>query len=492
MKTTLITLTVLASLCIAQDKLLLTLDEALEMAFQNSPNILTAQLSLQQSRDNLDAQQASLKSSFRLQLTPFSFRRDRQFNTFFNTYNTNETKTSYGTFAIDQPLYWTDGTLSFINRLQWQDTYSEFQNEQKQSFSNNVYLSYRQPLFTYNRTKLAVKQLQLDYENQSLNYAIERLALELRVTRQFYDAYQKKLSLEIAREEYENQKKSYEIISNKVQAGLAAKEELYQAELNLASSESAKQNQEVLYQNALDQFKQLLGLSIFQNIDVAADVSHQPVEVDLEKAIESGISSRMELRQRQINIKSARFRLVEIDAQNEFKGDMEFILGIFGTDEEISDIYETPTRNQQFSFSLEIPLFDWGANQSRIKAQTAAIERAELSLEEEKKSIIINIRQIYRSLQNQEFQIDIARKNVRNAQLTYEINLERYRNGDLTSMDLNLYQTQLSEEQNNLVSALVNYKLDLLDLKIQSMYDFRRNKPILPTQLKPSGVKSEN
>ncbi|NIA31370.1 MAG: TolC family protein, partial [Actinobacteria bacterium] len=75
--------------------------------------------------------------------------------------------------------------------------------------------------------------------------------------------------------------------------------------------------------------------------------------------------------------------------------------------------------------------------------------------------------------------IEIARQNIKNAQLTYDINLERYKNGDLTSMDLNLYQTQLSEQKLGLVEALINYKLALLDLKIKSLWDFEKNCAVL-------------
>jgi len=58
--------------------------------------------------------------------------------------------------------------------------------------------------------------------------------------------------------------------------------------------------------------------------------------------------------------------------------------------------------------------------------------------------------------------------------LTYEINLERYANGDLTSMDLNLFQTQLSTKKMAYAQSLIDYKIQLLNLKIQSLYDFRK------------------
>jgi outer membrane protein len=67
--------------------------------------------------------------------------------------------------------------------------------------------------------------------------------------------------------------------------------------------------------------------------------------------------------------------------------------------------------------------------------------------------------------------------------LTYEINLERYQNGDLTGMDLNLYQNQLSTQKIAYAQALINYKIELLNMKVQSLYDFEKNQAIVPAEL---------
>ena len=117
-----------------------------------------------------------------------------------------------------------------------------------------------------------------------------------------------------------------------------------------------------------------------------------------------------------------------------------------------------------------------------MKAAEASLKMQELNLDDEKVSIQLNIRQVYRNLQNLVNQIDIAKKNIENAQLTYELNREKYENGDLTGMDLSLYQNQLSSAKNNLTNALINYKLELLNLKIQTLWDFETRTSIVPSE----------
>ena len=153
---------------------------------------------------------------------------------------------------------------------------------------------------------------------------------------------------------------------------------------------------------------------------------------------------------------------------------------MFGDNEKFGNVYSSPTDNEEVSLSLTIPLWDWGERKSRIKATEATIEAANISFEEERNNIILGIRQVYRNLINLRNQITIARQNVTNAQLTYDLNLERYRNGDLTGMDLNLFQEQLSQKQLSYTNSLISYKLELLNLKIQTLYDFEVKQQVSP------------
>lgn len=463
---------------------ILTLESALHMASSNSPDIRRSLLNLERSEQSLKAQNAALKSQFSFNLTPFSYAKNRAFDNFYSIWNTNQITQSFGTFMVSQPILPTDGTVSLVNRFGWQKNISEYRNNLiSESFSNNLYLSFTQPLFTYNRTKLNLKELELDLEDAQLSYAIQKLNLEKQVTQFFYNVYLTQMKLSISKDELENTRKSYEITQNKVVAGIAAKEELYQAELNFATAKSTAQNNQVTLENYKDQFKQYIGMDINENITVMTDVNFNPVAVDLGKAIESGQQSRAELRQREIDIENSQFALIRTRSQNEFRGDLNFSVGIIGDNERPEDIYLTPTNNPKVSVSVNIPIFDWGEKKARIKSQEAVIETQKLNFSEEKKQIMLDIRRVYRNLQNLAAQIDIATQNERNAQLTYEINLKRYANGDLTSMDLNLYQNQLSTKKMVYAQSLIDYKVELLNLKIQSLFDFEKNEAIIPENM---------
>ncbi|MFY0653058.1 MAG: TolC family protein [Cyclobacteriaceae bacterium] len=464
----------------AKSQTVLTLEEALRIAQEKSPDIATSQLNLERSRKNLEAQNAALKSNFSLRLNPLDFSRQRQFNETFATWNTFEDTRTFGSFNVSQPIRMTDATVTLINQLAWQNSSNSFQESNLRSYSNNLRVEINQPLFTYNRTKLELKELELDLENTQISYNIQSLELERSVTQSFYQVYQQQVGLQIAQEELANQELGFEITKNKVEADLLPREELYQAELNLATSRSSLNNRSVALENAKDAFKQTIGISLYEDIEVRYDDSFTPVLVNMEFAINHGLDKRREIRQRRIDIEQSQFNLIRTNSLNEFRGDLSLSMGIFGDDPAFNNIYQSPTQSPRVSLSLVIPLWDWGEKKARLDADRATVQTRQIALDQERNNITRTIRETFRSVQNLETQVKIAERNVENAKLTYEINLERYRNGDLTSLDLNQYQQQLSTKKSDLSNARTDYKLELLNLKIQTLWDFEKNESLVP------------
>jgi len=473
---------------------ILTLDHTLQIAMKNSPQIQSSLLSMERSQQTLKANKAALKSQFTLSLNPFNYSKKRSFDEYTSSWYTNESWGSSGKLRVSQPILWTNGTVSLIDDFGWQKNNSTAgSSRDNEVFSNNVYMNLSQPLFTYNKLKVQLKEIELDLENSKLSYALKKLTVERVVTQDFYNVYMDQMELTIAMEEEANTKKSYEIIKNKVDAGLSAMEELYQAELNYSSAQSTVLNAKASLENEKDQLKQYIGMDIYEEITVMADVNSTPVKVDLKKAIDNGLKSRMELSQYGIQVQTSQFDMLSVKADNEFDGSLNLSMGIIGENKNLSDIYKNPTKNPTVSLSFNIPIIDWGEKKAKIKAQEASMARTQLDFDDEKTTIVVDIRNCYRTMNNILLQIKIAEQGVRNAQLTYDINLERYSNGDLTGMDLNQYQSQLSAKKKNYAQSLINYKIQLLNLKIYSMYDFEKQKPLLPENLmKITNIKEED
>ena len=458
----------------------LRLDDALRIAGDRSPTLAEARHSLEISRRELEAQRAALKSRFGLTVTPFEHSRDRTFNELVSAYNTQEQTHAGARFSIRQTIAPTDGTLSLVQAFDWRRASSSFAGAgSRRSYSNALFLRYSQPLFTHNRTRLALRRLELALENALLHFAVQELQIESQVTRRFLDLYYLRRNLAIAAEELRNAEESLEIVGRKVEAGITAREELLQAGLTRANSRAAVDDARLRLEDGLDDFRLLLGLPLDAELEVEADVRKRLVEVDPGLAERHGLAHRMEIRQRQIEVRNALDQVIETGAQNEFKGSVDLTYGLTGTDPAVADLYDSPTRNQEVGIRFEVPIFDWGEKEHRMAAARERVRSRERSAAEEERRIVKEIRQACRGLDNQAAQIEIAEKSVESARQTYRLNLERYRNGDLPSKDIAFYQNQLSREQLNEVRALIDYQLALLDLKVRALWDFAAGEPVI-------------
>ena len=469
------------SSAVAQE--VMTLEKALEVAFEHSPSLIQSKLSLEQQQLNLKAQNASLKSQFSLDVNPFNYTRNNQYDSYNAKWYSSENMSSSASLGITQPIKWTDGTVSLYNDFSWQDASNQTSNQKSTSFNHNLSLRIEQPIFTYNRTKMELKELEYALENSKLSYAMQELSIERQVTQQFYSVYQQQKNLSTARDEYNNQKQNYDIIKNKVDAGLVAREELFQAEVNLATSESAVYTAEINYENAKDNFKILLGIDLNEDVMVLPNTEITTVNVDATQAVDYALKQRMELRQHQITLEQDLFSIIRAKSENEFKGSISARIGLDALGDKPGNMYSNPTDNEQIGISLNIPIFDWGSRKARVRSSELAMESDQINLDEEKKNITLEVRQICRNLPTLIRQIEIKRQNIENAEHTYEINLEKYRNGNLTGMELQQYQNQLTSAKQEYTNAIIEYKIELLNLKIQTLWDFETNQSYLPVDL---------
>lgn len=462
---------------------LLTLEGVLDVAYQNSPDIQQSELSLIRSQESLKAQRAGLKSQFSLDVTPLTYSNSRKYDRFNKEWYTDNVLESGGRFSIEQPILKTNSTVSLTNDFQWQRDFSN--DEQPNSYYNNLSLNLSQPIFTYNQQKVELAEVELDLENSILSYALQKLQIEQLVSQYFYNVHQNQQSLLVAQEELDNQKESYNIIKNKVDAGLSAEEELWQSDLDLANAQSALYNAEVSLQNAEDQLKQTIGMPLDKEITIITNIQSQTIDVDIADAIYYAKEQRMEIRQAQIDITNEEFNLIRTKTTNEFAGEVSISLGLTGLAENFSEIYQGTNiqDDEVIAVSLSIPIFDWGERKARIKASEATLQSTKYDLDNEMIDIELNIRQVYRNLKNYMIQIGIAEKTLENAEKTYDLNLLKYTNGDLTSLDLSRYQEQLSDAKNALVNAKIDYNLELLNLKIQTLWDFEKQQSIVPKNI---------
>ena len=139
------------------------------------------------------------------------------------------------------------------------------------------------------------------------------------------------MRLDIANEELKNNLASHEITKNKVEGGLQALEELYQSEVNLATSRSSVYTAELNLLNAMDELKVVIGMPLTDEFELLTVLKADSVQIDPDMALNHALANRMELRQRAISIENSQFELLNAKTINEFAGSISASFGVISS-----------------------------------------------------------------------------------------------------------------------------------------------------------------
>lgn len=478
---------------------LLTLDQAIKVALEDGYQMKSIRLSL------LSAEQNSLAARYRFRTNA---------NLSFNTPNWSETMTQIpvanalpvynrlgamkvqGQFNINQPLP-TDGTLTLRSQVyQSRETNYFAENDtelKRKDFLTSLSLVLIQPLFTYNRLQTGLKQAELNYENSRLSFNRTQLDVVYQVSQSFYSLYRQTRTYEINKETLDQTQKAYDLARLKFEAGLIPEVEALQVEVDLADAQATLFSAEADLNRQKDVFKQTLGLSLAEDVGVVTDITYAHFDVDLNKAIEYGLANRFEIREGEIAVALREINVMTTDANTEVKANLVASYDFTGRsdtslpfntatselfDSSWDDLNRRPG-NRSIALTVTVPVWDWGVNKAEVASATANLRRAQIDLEEERKTIETGIREVVNSVKAAESRMEVLLKSQEVAQRTYDISLERFDTGEITSQDLALDSNRLSSAKLAYLNAYITYKLAVANLKRFTLWDFERNQSLV-------------
>jgi outer membrane protein len=483
----------------AQSKKLLTLNDAIDIALEKSYQMKSLRLAIVSAKENLDAARGRFKTNANMRFDIPSWSEsvsEIPVQDALPVFNTTGRLRYQGILDINQPLP-TDGKFTLRSQIYHRDvsTFREDLDEdiKRKEVYNSISLRFSQPLFTINRLKLGLKNADLNFERTSKRFKRSELDIVYFVTQSFFTLYRATRQAQISSDEVKQQEELFELATKKFGAGLIPEVEALQMEVDLAESKNNLVEAEGTLKRVEDYFKQLIGLKISDQVGVETDLEITKLNVNIGKAIEYAQNNRSEIRESEIDVELAKINVKEVDGRSEIRADIEAFYDITGIsdpylpygsspkelfDSSIDDMDRRPN-NRGVLFSLSVPLWDWGVNSSEVAAARANLNDIELALAEQKKTIVRETRDVVGRLKEAQNRLDVLKKNQGVAQRAFDISIERFNNGDITSQELALDRNRLTQAKFSFLNAYIDYKISVADLKRKTMWDFEKNESLV-------------
>lgn len=403
----------------------------------------------------------------------------------------DSSKWVHGEINIVQPLI-SNGRVVLRGGMVGFDAYRKLPDMQvdARSVQPSVGVRFNQPLFQYNQVRGTLKNAELALEGLQLSYTEDELQRINQVSRQFYSLFAQQSNLELADQRYRQSDRNYQSGVRRFNAGLIAETDVMRLDVTRMNDLDALETARNLLEQQQFAFNRLVGMSLDMRIWAEASLEYEPIEVDLDRALELAFDNRSDLRRADIQREQLQLELRRTVSQG--RPDLQLNVGYDVTGN--SSLTATPDQdwqvhleeslnsenrspNTNVTLTLQIPLFDWGRNASLVERLASQIRVLDRGLEEVRQDLIRTVTDRVRAVESAMRRLSIQESNVQLAETSYGFTQRRFDRGEITFTELAQAQDQLSRTRTNHLDAWIQFELAKADLKEITLWDWVTNQP---------------
>ena len=468
------------NLSLAQDVLVLSLQDAIGMAQAQSPDAQAAELELKASGFDYKAFQASLKPQLSLNADLPGLR--RSISDIIQDDGSIKFLTQSQTFSrmslqVQQPLTFSGGQIFAFSSLANVRNFEPFDSERWQS--SPLVMGLRQPLFRLNPFKWNQKEQSIRYKLAQVNYARQLEAASQEISGIYFQALTAQANRDRARINVANNDTIFELSQGRFSVGKIAENELLQSELSLMNARANLEQASVNLERALRQLKTALGLDRQLKVEILTPDQIPTLNVDPDVAVSQALTYSQLVHQQELTELQAD-RFIAITRQdNRFNATLNATFGLNQTAEGFGDAYNNLLDAQTFSVGLDIPLFNWGRNRAEVKAAELRYESIRLANRQDRQQFADDVYYQAINLSQLRSQVEIADRSVDVGQRRYDIAKNRYLIGKIDIRELVNAQQDKDRAQEQYYQSLENFWTSYIRLRETTLYDFEAGKPLI-------------
>lgn len=411
-----------------KEKIVLTLDDSLQLALERNPFYLA-------SREKIEEAEASVREAA---------------SRFMPSLNVQ------GTHTLDEKLFVLEFP-SFIPGQPPQRVSIDFTRDYQVGFSFSL------PLFTGGKLVAGFKQAEYNLRASEQSAEQSRLETIYNVKRAFYGFLLARQFVEVSKEAVDLAQKYLDNVRRLYEVGLASRFDLLRSEVQLANLKPQLLRAQNQLELASINLKTLLGIDLETEIEVKGELAYKPVEIREEEILSRALVLRPELAQ--------------IRYQQQMAGELLRLaravdlptIAIGGSYNFWANYLNFKKNNWQsyYSFNLiiSVPIFNGfsgSAQAAKAKAMIRSLELTEKGMIElikaEIKQAWLNLLQAKETLFSQEKNVEQAQESLRLAELNYN-------EGLATFLDVSSAQVALTQARTNYSQALFDYVMALAQLE---------------------------
>jgi outer membrane protein TolC len=406
----------------AQEKLSLTIDQAIEIGLQNSKSLHSSLMKVKSAEAKVKEVNSMRLPSLKLNA---GYRRLSEVDPFIIT-------TPFGSFPIAPGIF---------------DNYS-------------VQVSLFQPLFTGFRLAGNLNMNEEIKNATTEEFNKDRSELLFNIKNSYWGVFKANQFKKVMDETVEQIKAHVEDAKNLEKAGMLTRNDILKIEVQLSNALYQQIDAENAVKLSIVALNNTLGIPLNTQIEIAstANLTEYSSE-ELSKLVDSAIERRPELKAAGSRIKAGEAGIIL--ANSSWYPQVSLYANYYYSKPNQRIL---PTQNRfdgtwDAGINLSMNIWDWLSTKHQTDQAEAQLAQAVDGFGIMKDGITLEVTQNYLSVSQTKRKIDIAKLNVEQAEENLRITSQKFKNGLATSSDLIDAETALISAKTNFTTSIVDYEL---------------------------------
>ncbi|MBQ9191207.1 MAG: TolC family protein [Bacteroidaceae bacterium] len=379
-----------------------------------------------------------------------------------------------GSLYVTQKIWPTGGTLSVESSLDFLHQ-SGGGATGNQLMSLPVAITLSQPLFGVNHMRWNRRIEPLRYREAKARFLTETEQVAMQAISLYFNLLLAGEQVGIANQNLQTAEKLYEVALAKREMGTISENDVLQMRLNVLTARSALTDAESSRQARQFALRSFLDVEVDIEPEVPDDVPELRLDYEevLARALENNAFATT-MRRRQLeadySVASARAARQSINLYAQ--------LGYTGTGSNVGGAYRDLLSKEVVQVGFSIPLLDWGKRKGQRRMAESNREIIQGQLRQQAQEFRQNIFVLTEQFNNQAQQLRIACEADTIARRRYNTNVETFKIGSISTLELSDAQTAKDEARRGRIYQLQNYWYYYYQLRSIALWDFERGESI--------------
>ena len=464
----------------AQEVKLLTFQEVIKLAEEQSTNALMAKHRYRASYWQYRSFQAQYRPSLTLSgTTPdFSNGLDKLYDSQTDQYiyRPKNTISTLGTLSLAQNIGPTGTIIALRSDL---TLFRDIQKDLPTNYiTNPVSIDITQPIRKYNTLRWQKKIEPVKYEAAKKQYLASIEGVHISAVQNFFSLALAQINKQIAEMNYSNADTLYRIARGRYELGTIAEDELLQMQLSWLNAETDRKQADMNFRDREIRLRSFLGYNEQIRLELILPNEIPDLQIEMKEVLDLALNNNPDILNQQINVLNAQSNAAQAKASKGLNASLTAALGYSQQSTDLTTAYDNLSNSQRVRVGFTFPILDWGLGKGRYQMAKSSLELAQVqanqALVDFQQNLFLDVEQF--NLQKN--QVAIAAKSDTVAMKRYEVTKQRFLIGKIAVLDLNDADTRKDQNRRAYVQALQNYWNYFYNIRNLTLFDFINRKPL--------------